>query len=293
MKLGSQRDQCLAFRRHYARQDAPAKNGHLILVTGQEKHGKTSLLGWCAAYLRRKGAPRDHHRRHLTVQSAIDSVLFADLSPFTFDSADDRVRFQKLVQILQAGGTRLPLDISSTRESEDHYRVLAHYMQKGLDCHLLIQLPPMDTMEQIRSHLWNAWPGITFLAETSPILYADLEKNTGGEPKELSTYLYEKVQDTAFSTFMHLHAGPLQDDEFVSYVRERLRISNCTVHVDDDLISEFHEHRRDIVGIGHWRSIFREIFDLPNLTALEREHFNTFSLGGTWPVSAQSKIDAE
>jgi hypothetical protein len=258
------------------------RRGFLVLATGQESNGKTTLLGNCAAYLQKRGVPRsaDVAVTNLTDDMWVDSsVKVADISGLSLQwnsthGADmDMYFFKEVLSYLRNRGMLFPDRCHSAAGPDAGYGALREELGDG-SMYLVVLLPPLDTVEQVRTYLHLAGNRIVFLAESSPLLLATLERQTIRMRQDFGTYLYRALRNPPDRFFYHMHIGPLRDGDYWRYAARQLRRVEPPVLIKEEVVREVREHRPDSLSIGQWRGVLRQIFDKrPGLQEVLYQHF--------------------
>jgi hypothetical protein len=174
---------------------------------------------------------------------------------------------------------KFPDSCHSAAGADAGYGALSEELGDG-SMYLVVLLPPLDTIEQLRTYLHLAGNRIVFLAESSPLLRATLERRTIQTQQNFSKYLYNILRNPPDRSFYHMHIGPLRDDDYWRYVARQLRRMDPPVLIEEEVVRKVREHRPDSLSIGQWRGVLCQIFDKkPDLTELVYQHFaDEFSL---------------
>lgn len=269
------------FRKRFRDLKRLDRRGFLVLATGRESDGKTTLLGNCAAYLQKCGMPRGVDVARSQVADGVwmdSSVKVVDISGLSLQQNAARgvdaemYIFKEVLLYLRNRGVRLSDLCDSATDPGTGYRVLGEAL--GDDMYLVVLLPPMDTVEQVRTYLHLAGNRIVFLAESSSLLLATLERQAAQLRQDLGTYLYRIIRNPPDRFFYHMHIGPMREEDYWRYADRQLRRMKPPVLITKAVVQEVREHRPDRLSIGQWRGVLRQIFDnRPGLTVVQYHHF--------------------
>ncbi|MCG5214856.1 hypothetical protein [Streptosporangium sp. KLBMP 9127] len=268
--------------------------GHLVLVTGRKNHGKSTLLGGCAAYLQRRadleilriraaGGPRPR---------PLPRVWVITVGGLRFDNADDRERYREVTGYLMNRGVKLSAGSRVAADAAEGYAALSNDLQK-YNNYVVVLLPPIDTLQRLSDHMRFARRRIVFLAESSPALLEKLTTTAGDDPRQIGAALPKDLTDFPDRYFFHMHVGPLKPDDYLRYIRQKLRKAKSSVQVDENAVNDFRDQRPDLASIGKWRDILNEIFESADLDRLQHEHFAPYLLNGDQTWKALQRPDGD
>lgn len=287
------------FRKRFRGLETLDRRGFLVLATGYESYGKTSLLGNCAAYLQKCGLPRGVDAARSQAAGDIwwdSSVKVVDISGLSLQQnaargADaEMYLFKEVLLYLRNRGVQLPDKCDSVADAASGYRALVEAL--GDDGYLVVLLPPVDTVDQVVTFLHLVGNKIVFLAESSSLLLAALERQVNFERQaaperqvtpeqqaarlrqDIAKYLYRNIKNPPDRFFYHMHIGPMREEDYWRYADRQLRRMKPPVQITEAVVRQVREHRSDSLSIGQWRGVLRQIFDnRPGLTEVQYSHF--------------------
>jgi hypothetical protein len=269
--------------------------GHLVLVTGREDHGKSSLLGGCAAYLQWRGAtgaPRRVAKKGESLSAPASRVKVVPLGGLRFETFDDLERYGEVIGYLTNRSMLFSEPARQAGDAAGGYVALSNDLAEG-GHYLVVLLPPIDTIQRLNHYMKFARRRIVFLAESSPALLEKLAKKAGDDPRKISAWLSRNLADFPDRYFFHMHVGPLKPEDYWRYVREKLRQASSSVQVDENAVNAFRDQRTDLVSIEQWRDILSEIFDTQDLVKVQSEHFAPYLVNRNPPWNELPEPDGD